>query len=136
MSHILRVINWKFALLCGCVVISSRNHSKHERELIEKLLFKTFQFLSHQCGSCRLDIDVNSLGNLAILYWAYIRFWYTKTVLPWLKDSSCNWKRIAMGMMIDQVRMLLIKKKNSRLLEYAFHKVASFVNTCFWAKKT
>ena len=38
---------------------------------MEKLLFKTFQFLSHQCGSCWLDIDVNSLGNLAILYWAY-----------------------------------------------------------------
>lgn len=46
-------------------------------------------------------------------------------------------KEDSLGMMIDQVRMLLIKKKNSRLLEYAFHKVAmSFVNTCFWAKKT
>ena len=45
-------------------------------------------------------------------------------------------KEDSLGMMIDQVRMLLIKKKNSRLLEYAFHKVAmSFVNTCFWAKK-
>lgn len=46
-------------------------------------------------------------------------------------------KEDSLGMMIDQVRMLLIKKKHSRLLEYAFHKVAmSFVNTCFWAKKT
>lgn len=46
-------------------------------------------------------------------------------------------KEDSLGMMIDQVRMLLIKKKNSRLLEYAFHKVAmSFVNTCFGAKKT
>ena len=133
MSHISRVINWKFALLCGCVVISSRNHSKHERELIEKLLFKKFQFLSHQCGSCRLVIDVNSLlGNLAILYWAFIRFWYTKTVLPWLKDSSCNWKRIALiGMMTDQVRMLLIKKKNSRLLENAFSQSGQFCEYLF-----
>ena len=136
MSHILRVINWKFALLCGCVVISSRNHSKHERELIEKLLFKKFQFLSHQCGSCRLVIDVNSLGNLAILYWAFIRFWYTKTVLPWLKDSSCNWKRIALiGMMTDQVRMLLIKKKNSRLLENAFSQSDQFCEYLSWGKK-
>ena len=44
-------------------------------------------------------------------------------------------KEDSLGMMIDQVRMLLIKKKNSRLLEYAFHKVASFVNVLVFGQK-
>ena len=38
-------------------------------------------------------------------------------------------------MMIDQVRMLLIKKKNSRLLENAFSQSGQFCEYLSWGKK-